>query len=306
LKATIVGCAADPNCNPSEVRPVYSNVRLFLPLAAGLAVSAFSAFSEGAGEIDAREIVRRSVELDQANWIRMADYTWVCHSRERHFDSHDNVTSEHREAWETFILDGQPFQRMLEREGKPLAAEERRKQEQKLDKATARLESETPEQKQRRAADNEKTRHRERAFLLEIPDAFDLVLEASLKVDGQDVWVVSGTPKPGYRAKSREGAALLKIRGKMWIEKTGYQWVRLEAQTTATISYGLFLARLNPGAKLELEQTRINDEVWLLKREYMSGTGRIALVKRVAEDEEITWSDYKKFRVESTVTSGGQ
>jgi hypothetical protein len=267
-----------------------------LPVAACLAVSAFAQ--------DAREIVRRSIDLDQANWLRMADYTWVARSRERHFDSHQHVTSEHGEAWETFILDGQPFRRTLERDGKPLTPEEKSKQEQKLDKATARLEGETAEQKQRRAADYEKTRRRERAFLLEIPDAYDLRLEGSDKVDGQDVWVVSGTPKAGYHAKSRDGAALLKIRGKMWIEKAGYQWVRLEAQTMETISCGLFLARLNPGAKLVLEQTRINDEVWLPKREYLSGSGRIGLVKRVAEDQEITWSDYKKFRVESRVTSG--
>ncbi|HEY1217706.1 MAG TPA: hypothetical protein VGF03_02125 [Bryobacteraceae bacterium] len=260
-------------------------------MAAGFTAAAFSQ--------EAREIVRRSVELDQGNWLRMADYTWVARLHERHFDSHNYVTSEHQEAWETIILDGQPFRRMLERDGKPLPVEEQRKQQQKLDKAAAELESETPEQKQRRAAGYEKARRRERAFLLEIPDAYDFRLEGSDKVDGHDVWVVSGVPKPGYRAKSRDGAALLKIRGKMWIGKAGYQWVRLEAQTTETISFGWFLARLNPGAKLVLEQTRINDEVWLPKREYLSGSGRIALVKRIAEDQEITWSDYKKFRVDS-------
>jgi len=248
---------------------------------------------------DAREIVRRCVELDQANWARMADYTWVGRSRERHFDSHNQVASDRQEAWETVVLDGQPFRRLLEKDGKPLPPDEQRKQQQKMDKATAKLENETPEQKQRSAADFEKTRRREREFLLEIPDAYDLQLEGSDKVDGYDAWVISGAPKPGYHAKSRDGAALLKIRGKMWIEKTGYQWVRLEAQTTGTISFGLFLAWLNPGAKLILEQTRINDEVWLPKREFLSGTGRIALIKRVSEDDEITWSDYKKFRVDS-------
>jgi hypothetical protein len=130
------------------------------------------------------------------------------------------------------------------------------------------------------------------------------VANESDTVDGHDVWVVSGAPKPGYRAKSRDGAALLKIHGKMWIEKAGYQWVRLEAQTTETISFGWFLAWLNPGAKLSVEQTRINDEVWFPKREYLSGSGRIGLVKRVAEDQEITWSDYKKFRVDSKVITG--
>jgi hypothetical protein len=250
---------------------------------------------------DAREIVRRSVEQDQTNWIKRADYTWVGRSRERHFDSHDQVTSDRREAWEIFILDGVPFTRMLERDGKPLPAAEQRKQEQKLDKDTARLEGQTPEEKQRRAVDFEKSRRRDRAFLLEVPDAFDLRLEGSDRIDGQDVWVISGAPKPGYRAKSRDGAALAKIRGKIWIEKAGYQWVRVEAETIETISFGLFLARLNPGAKLVLEQTRINDELWLPKRLYMIGKGRIALVKRIAEDDEITWSDYKKFQVDSRI-----
>lgn len=271
-------------------------MRLVLPLAACFTVSAFCQ--------DAGEIVRRSVELDQANWRRMADYTWVGRSRERHFDSHNRVTSDRREAWETIVLDGRPLRRTLERDGQPLPPEEQQKQQQKLDKSTAKLENETPEQKQRRAADYEKERRREREFLLEIPDAYDLRLEGSDKVDGHDVWVVSGAPKPGYRAKSRDGAALLKIRGKMWIEKAGYQWVRLEAETTETISFGWFLARLNPGARLVLEETRINDEVWLPKREYLSGSGRIGLVKRVAEDQEVTWNDYKKFRVDSKVITG--
>lgn len=282
--------------NRGVVRPVYSNVRSILALAAFFTVSAFSQ--------DAREIVRRSVELDQTNWVRMADYTWVGRSTERHFDSHSHVTSEHREAWETLILDGQPFERTLERDGKPLPAGERQKQQQKLDKTTARLGSETAEQKKSRAADYEKIRRRERAFLLEIPDAFDLRIEGSDTIDGHDVWVISGEPKPGYRPKSRDGAALLKIRGKMWIDKTGYQWVRLEGETIKTISFGLFLAWLNPGAKLVIEQTQINNEVWLPKREYVSGSGRIGLMKRVAVDEEITWNDYKKFRVESKIVSG--
>jgi len=268
------------------------------------ALALIACFAVAADCQDAREIVRRSIEVDQVNWRRMADYTWVGRSRERHFDARNRVASDHEESWESSVLDGQPFRRMLERDGRPLPAGEQRKEQQKLDKATARLENETPQEKQRSAAEFEKERRKDRAFLLEIPDAYDLRLEGSERIDGQDCWVVAGTPKPGYRARSRDGAALSKIRGKMWIAKNGYQWVRLEAQTTGTISFGWFLARLNPGARLVLEQTRVNDEVWLPKREYMAGSGRIALVKRLAEDDEITWSDYKKFRVESKVVTG--
>ena len=200
------------------------------------ACCALSAFGQ-----DAREIVRRSIELDQVNWLRMADYTWVVRSHERHFDTHGAVSSEHREAWESLVLDGRPFRRMLEREGKPLPVEEQAKEDRRFDKATARLEDESAAEKQRHAADYQKMRRRERAFLLEIPEAFDMKLEGTEVIDGHEAWVISGTPRPGYRPKSRESAALLKVLGKIWIEKEGYQWVRLEAQTTGTISYGLFL-----------------------------------------------------------------
>jgi hypothetical protein len=33
----------------------------------------------------------------------------------------------------------------------------------------------------------------------------------------------------------------------------------------------------------------------------MTGSGRLGLVKRLAQDEEIQWSNYRKFSVESKV-----
>ena len=87
------------------------------------------------------------------------------------------------------------------------------------------------------------------------------------------------------------------------IDQSEYQWVRIEAKTLETISAGLVLARLNPGATLIFEQTRINDEVWLPKRQFVSGSGRLALLKKLSEQQETIWSDYRKFRVDSKVVS---
>ena len=49
-----------------------------------------------------------------------------------------------------------------------------RKQQEKLDKEVARLRDETPQQKQRRLANEEKERQKDREFLLEIPDLYNL------------------------------------------------------------------------------------------------------------------------------------
>jgi hypothetical protein len=96
---------------------------------------------------------------------------------------------------------------------------------------------------------------------------------------------------------------LLKLCGRMWIDKTTYQWARVEAETTDTISWGLFLARLNSGAKMIFEQTEVNSELWLSKRLLLTGSGRVGLIKKLARDEEIEWSNYKKFSVDSKIVS---
>jgi hypothetical protein len=250
---------------------------------------------------DAREIVRKSVELDQANWLRMKDYTWIAKETELHLDSAGQVKSQDTKMWETVVLYGEPHRRMLEQNGRPLSASEQRREQEKLDKTVAKLERETGAQRQRRLAEDEKERERDRDFLREVTDLYDLRLEGEDKIDGSDTWVITATPKLGYQPKRRDAKPLLKIKGKIWIDKAEYQWVRLEAETTGTISYGLFLARLNAGAKLVFEQTRVNDEIWLPKREYVSGSGRLGLLKKIAMTQELTWNSYRKFQVESKI-----
>jgi hypothetical protein len=255
----------------------------------------------GAWGQDPHELVRRSIAQDQLDWVRMKDYTWQAHSVVTHLDSHGKVESTKRETWETLMLDGQPYRRTLERDGKPLNPEDRRSEQKKLDRETRRLSSETPAGKQRRMEEAERRRRGEFAFLSEIPVLFDLRFEGDSTVDGRSVWVVSGVPRPGAKAKSGDAKMLLKLRGRMWIDKATYQWARVEAETTDTISWGLFLARLNSGAKMVFEQTEVNSELWFPKRLLLTGSGRVGLIKRLAQNEEIEWSNYRKFSVDSKI-----
>jgi hypothetical protein len=243
------------------------------------------------------------VELDQSNWHRMKDYTWIAREAERSLDSNGRVKSEKIDQWETMVIYGEPHRRVLERDGKPLSAQEQLKEQAKLDQAVAKLANETPEQRAHREAEYEKQREQDREFLREVPDLFDFKLLGEEKIDGHDVWVISATPKPDARPKRGDAKPLLKVQAKVWIDKTEYQWVRLEAETTATISFGLFIARLSPGAKLVFEQTRVNDEVWLPKRELVRGAARLGLVKKLAGEQEITWTNYRKFQVDSKVVA---
>jgi hypothetical protein len=252
---------------------------------------------------DAREIVRKSIELDQANWMRAKDYTWVSRETTRHLDSEGVAKSTESEAWETLVLSGRPYRKLIERNGKVLGAEEQRKEQEKLDKITGKLERETPAERERKIAEYVKEREKDREFLREIPDAFDFHMEGAEKIDGHDAWVISARPKPGYRAKHGDAKAFAKIEGKIWIDQAESQWVRIEAKTIDAISWGLCLARLDAGATLVFEQTRVNDEIWLPKRQVVNGSGRLVLLKKLSEQQETTWNNYRKFRVDSKVIS---
>ncbi len=252
---------------------------------------------------DAAAIVRKSVELDQTNWIRAKDYTWISRETTRRLGSSGAVKSTDGEAWETVVLFGRPYRKLVERNFKSLDADEQRREQEKLDRVTGKLERETSAERQRRLAGYVKERQKDREFMREIPDAFEFQLEGAQKIDGRDTWVIAARPKPGYQAKHGDAKAFAKIEGKIWIDQRESQWVRIEAQTIETISWGLCLARLDPGATLLFEQTRVNDEIWLPKRQVVSGSGRLVLLKKLAEQQETTWSDYRKFQVDSKVVS---
>jgi hypothetical protein len=93
------------------------------------------------------------------------------------------------------------------------------------------------------------------------------------------------------------------MRGTLYIDQQDYQWARVEGEALETISFGLFLARLAKGSRMSLELTKVNDEVWLPKRVMVAASVRLGGVKKVTADVESTYSDYRKFRTESRVTS---
>ena len=79
--------------------------------------------------------------------------------------------------------------------------------------------------------------------------------------------------------------------------------MRTEAEVTDNISWGLFVARLSKGARLDVQMTRVNDEVWLPKRIEAKVSARLALVKKYRIEADTSFSNYRKFQVESRVVA---
>ena len=142
--------------------------------------------------------------------------------------------------------------------------------------------------------------------MTEVADAYNFKLVGTELVGGREAWVIDGEPRPGYVPHMKEAKLLSKFHGRVWIDKSDLQLAKMDVECLDTISWGLFLARLHKGSRLMLEQTRVNDEVWLPAHLTAKIDARVGLVKSFDVGLEQTFRDYKKFGSSSKVIAGGE
>jgi hypothetical protein len=254
-------------------------------------------------EESALDIVKRSLDLENRNWQRAKDYTYISKEVFNETDGSGRVKSTRVRTRETLIIYGRPYVRLVEKDGKPLSASEARKEEEHLQKEMERRRRESEDQNSKERREYEKQRAETRKFLNEIPEAFQFRITGEEAISGKPAWIVEATPKPAYVARDSRAKMFDRIRGKLWIDKAEYQWVKIDAETTGPISFGWVLARLAPGAAFRFEQTRVNDEVWLPAHAQIAIDGRLALFKKIRTGVDITYANYRKFQTDSRIVS---
>jgi len=254
---------------------------------------------------DPAEIIRRVAAHEEENEKKKRDYTYEEKVLEKKLDGHGDVKSSETSGFDVMVIYGEHVQRQVSKDDKPLPPKDAAKEEEKIDKLIAKYKNETEDQRAKRLEKAEKSRREGRDFVNEIADAFNFTMLPPETGDGRALYVIQGEPKPGYEPHSKNGKFLTKFRGKIWIDQNEYQWVKADLETIDTISFGWFVARLHKGTHLYIEQTRLNDEVWLPKLVRLNLGARVALFKDLNYDVTQTYSDYKKFGAQTKIMTMG-
>jgi hypothetical protein len=55
-----------------------------------------------------------------------------------------------------------------------------------------------------------------------------------------------------------------------------------------------------------VERIRVNDEVWAPHTLSLKGAARIALVKSLNQEQDSTFSDYKKYKTDAKIVETGE
>jgi len=112
-------------------------------------------------------------------------------------------------------------------------------------------------------------------------------------VGGHDCWVLDAKPKPNYQPQTHECKVLTGMLGRLWVEKTNYQWVQVKAEVFKPVSLYGFFAKVGPGTKFVLEQAPVADGVWLPKHFNVKvKASALGFINEDSSDDE-TYRDYK-------------
>ena len=253
-----------------------------------------------------RGLIRQVAEKDMVNDMRQRDYTYIEREEEHRLDGKGQVKSTETKTSEVMMVYGDQIERLIAKNDKPLSPKDAAKEDERIQKITEKRKNETDEQRAKRLKQEEKDREETRKFVGEVADAYNFHLAAMEELDGRETYVIDAEPRPGFEAHSKEAKFLPKFRFRVWIDKAEGQWVKLDAQAIDTVSVGLFLARVHKGSRIVIEQTRVNDEVWLPRHVAVNVDVRLALVKNFNVAEDVTYRDYKKFRSNSRVVPLGE
>ena len=248
-----------------------------------------------------KELIQKVTANDIENDKKQRDYTYIERDVENNLDGKGRTKSIETRTYEVLEIDGEQVQRLIEKGDKPISEKDAAKEEAKIQKIIDKRKNESDRDREKRAEREAKDREQGRQFEREIVDAYNFTLLGTELVGGREAWVISAEPRPGFVPHMKYANYLSKFHGRVWIDKTDLQMAKMDVECLDTVSWGLFLARFHRGSHFMIEQTRVNDEVWLPRQVAFNIGVRLALLKNFNVNEEQTFRDYKKFRTDSKI-----
>jgi hypothetical protein len=235
--------------------------------------------------LNARQIVGQSLVVAEHSWQARDAYIYMERDEDRRLDSAGQVQSDNVDLTRMTLVNGIRFEQLMEHNGQLPSAEDQKKRDQDFEK----LKQETPEERAARLRKDQENR----SFLRDLLDAFDFRLIGEETVAGRPTYVLEATPHPGYHGTGKYGKLFARVQGKLWVDKQDFGWVKVDGEVTQSFSMGLFVARVQRGSHIILDQTCLGDAVWVPKRLELRASAKILFLKSLELDRILTYTDYR-------------
>ena len=222
---------------------------------------------------DARELIRQAVRTELA-----ADDT--DRSRWRYRDDEQDK----RTVSVVVETDAGSVKRLVEREGRPLTAEESAAEEKRI-QDFVHDPAKVAKQRKDGASDDESARQ-----LLEmLPEAFDWKV---VKVaESEDT--LSFTPKADFKPTNLQARVLSAMGGEVVVDRRQHRMKTLSGRLTydVTIGYGL-LGRMKEGGTFRVERREVKPGLWQIVETHVHIDGKALMFKQIGQQQDEIQSDF--------------
>jgi hypothetical protein len=279
-----------------------SALKLAFSLAIGeLALASLAVASQSASAPSPAEIIKRSVAVNTADWQALPQYSFCAQYTKCKVDDSGHASTEQSKRYESLMIEGSPYERVIGINNQPLSSGQQQQEQAKLNREIARRQSESAAERKARVSKYQNQRAEEHMLMQQMVEAFQFTLAGEQEVNGVECYVLDAKPNPAYQPPVQKARVLLGMQGRLWIDKQHYHWVKVQAEVINPVEFGLFVAKVKPGTKFELEQAPAGD-VWLPKRFSQSVNASVFGVYGMRCREEEEYSDYRP----SALSANGQ
>jgi len=236
------------------------------------------------------EMIRRSIETNQANAKKARQYTYQEYRVKTERDAKGKPGDSETYTWDIIALEGSTYRKLILKNGKPLSEKEQKKEDENLRKETERRKHENAEQRKRRLFSYTYSHTIPYPKLNEIYTFRALPDE---EIGGRRTTPLEGVAKPGFEPHTDDEKEAVNFRLRLWLEHDEYYPVRIWIEIISDHS------RLQRGTTFQIDSDKVNNDAWMPVRNESHFSLRPIRLFTARGDQIITYSKFQKFQVES-------
>jgi hypothetical protein len=249
-----------------------------------------------------RQVARNQDEVEK----RFSEYSLMQKETDREIDNRGQVKKETVKTFEVFpVANSAPILKLIGENGMPLSGERAAKEEKRVEDEFLKAERDRDKNEQK---EQRRRAERERKKAARGNEDDDVEISQFLKVcefvsprherfRDRDAIVFDFRSRPGFKPSNRQEDLISKLVGVVWVDPADQQVMRLEARLAEGFKIaGGLLFSLRPGAALVMEQTRMEEGIWLPRLAQINLSVKVLLFGGAEVNKTIEWSDYKHYK----------
>ena len=218
-------------------------------------------------------------------------------------DKHGALSRRETSTAQIFWLRGVPVRKLLSKDGKSLAPDDLKKEDERIDKEVRQA----TERREKNDSKGEQTdpRGHEEVSVSRILELGSFSNPRRISRNSRDTVVVDYLGDPHAKTRNRAEEVVRNLAGTVWIDEDDKEIVRTEGHFLQPFHIaGGLLANISQGTRFSLEQQKINNDVWLPAEVTGSGDARFLLLFNFRGNLHVTYTDFRRFQTSSTLLPG--